>query len=471
VRGLTLVLLAILVSSPGCLLFDLAKVRETEAVAARYGLVSGTVRADFPEAEWVVVLMFALPCNADFDALVETVGPEGLGRDRRTWSAETTALVERVVGRPALADYVVLRRPGYWYAHLAPGCYGIGAFADVDRDYGYDDEPITAILSNPGQLVRLEEGQAVEGIEMVIEEASRTGAGADPLFEDLRVTSFRSQDTQLTVSMGAMEVVGEVTPLSDPRFSAEAGRLGYFQVYRFLHEHGAGVHFLEPYDPERIPVLFVHGALGFPREFTDLIAGLDRTRFQAWVFSYPSGASLEPVAGILSRTVTKLQFRYDFDEMAVVAHSMGGLVARAFVFDQVHGEDPGPVRLFVSIAAPWAGVPAAESGAKHSHWVVPSWRDVAPASPILAELFYLEPVERASPRTLPEDLTFQLIVAAKDTTIPIESATRWEALRQADARWPLAEDHTSILTAPETAILLREMLEAEFPEGWWPWDD
>jgi pimeloyl-ACP methyl ester carboxylesterase len=460
--------------SPGCMLLELAKVREAEMLAARYASLSGTVGADFPEAQWVVVFMLAVPCDADWDALVEAVGPEGLDRDRTTWSAQTTALVDRVAARRVLAEYVVLRHPGYWYANLAPGCYGVGAFADLDRDYRYDDEPVTSVLSSPDQLVRLEEGQAVGGIEMVIEEASRFGSASDPLFDELRVAAFRSQSSQLAVSMGAVEVAGAVTPLSDPRFTSEAARLGYFQINRFLHEHGAGVHFLEPYDPDRIPVLFVHGALGHPGEFADLITGLDRTRFQAWVYSYPSGAPLGPMAGFLSRTVTKLQLRYDFEEMAVVAHSMGGLVARAFIFEQADDEDAGPVRLFVSIATPWAGLPAAESGLKRSHWVVPSWRDIAPDSRFLADLYYLDPEERSAPRTLPEEVAFNVIVGGADVTIPVESAVRWEVLRQADDRWPLAEDHTSILTAPETATLLGEMLEEAFPDGWWPfreWDD
>jgi hypothetical protein len=108
---------------------------------------------------------------------------------------------------------------------------------------------------------------------------------------------------------------------------------------------------------------------------------------------------------------------------------------------------------------------------KRSHWVVPSWRDLAPNSAFLAELFYLDPEARSSPRPLQEEATFQVIVGGVDTTIPAESALRWEAMRQADERWPLAEDHDSILAAPETATLLGEMLEEAFPDGWWPWPD
>jgi hypothetical protein len=53
---------------------------------------------------------------------------------------------------------------------------------------------------------------------------------------------------------------------------------------------GARIQVLEPYDTSRIPVLFIHGIGGTPRDFRAVIDALDRTRFQAWVFSYPPGA-------------------------------------------------------------------------------------------------------------------------------------------------------------------------------------
>jgi hypothetical protein len=36
-------------------------------------------------------------------------------------------------------------------------------------------------------------------------------------------------------------------------------------------------------------------------------------------------------------------------------------------------------------------------------------------------------------------------------------------MREADQRWPLDEDHTSILRAERTSVLLAEMLAAAFP--------
>ena len=55
--------------------------------------------------------------------------------------------------------------------------------------------------------------------------------------------------------------------LSDPRFDRDNGRMGLWEPFDFLLEVGAGVYMLEPYDPSRTPVVFVHGMGGSPREF------------------------------------------------------------------------------------------------------------------------------------------------------------------------------------------------------------
>jgi pimeloyl-ACP methyl ester carboxylesterase len=208
-------------------------------------------------------------------------------------------------------------------------------------------------------------------------------------------------------------------------------------------------------------VLFVHGALGFPRSFESLIAGLDRARFQPWVAFYPSGSRLALVADYLSRTVTSLQLRHGFEEMAVVAHSMGGLVTRDFILHHHAQVVDDPVKLFVSISTPWAGVPSAETGVQRSPFVVPSWRDMEPKSEFIAGLFFEDPKQRTVRRPLPDSVAFYLIFGVEDETVPVSSEVRWEAVRDARQRWPLISDHTAILENAETSQLLNEILDRE----------
>ena len=77
-------------------------------------------------------------------------------------------------------------------------------------------------------------------------------------------------------------------------------------------------------------MLFVHGIQG-TRSFRLLIAHLDAATFQPWVYYYPSGGSLSLCAEHLSQTMDKLRLQYGVKRFVVVAHSMGGLVARAFI--------------------------------------------------------------------------------------------------------------------------------------------
>jgi pimeloyl-ACP methyl ester carboxylesterase len=448
---------------------DLAKVRATEAISAQYAYIAGTVRhevtdgadaSDPKDAEWMVVYVITAPCDDDWKMLKDLVNKGGLPKDQTKLTGEYRELAERLEGKAELADHVVRRRSGFWYAQVAPGCYGVGAFADSNRNYKYDDEPVAAAVK-ADRLIELGPGDRREGIELVIEADARLRKGFDPLARQIRGSGFRSHQDQLLVSLGEVTVEGEVADLSDPRFGPASGKLGYFDIYRFLWEVRPGIYFLEPYDPDRIPVLFVHGAVGFPRSFETLIAGLDRTRFQPWVAFYPSGSRLAQVADYLSRTVTNLELRHDFEEMAVVAHSMGGLVSRGFILRQHAEMGDDPVKLFVSISTPWAGVPSAATGVRQSPFVVPSWRDVEPESEFIADLFFEDPETRTIRRPLPDQVPFYLIFGVEDKTVPVPSEVRWEAVRDARERWPLVYDHTAILESEEASKLLNEILDRE----------
>jgi hypothetical protein len=95
-----------------------------------------------------------------------------------------------------------------------------------------------------------------------------------------------------------------------------------------------GLYQLEPYDPERIPLIFVHGLISTPRMWRNVINELEtdpqiRSKYQFWVFAYPTG---NPPAFSAMRLREELQrFREvhpDAKDMVMVGHSMGGLLTR-----------------------------------------------------------------------------------------------------------------------------------------------
>ena len=90
-------------------------------------------------------------------------------------------------------------------------------------------------------------------------------------------------------------------------------------------------------------------------EFTSLVEGLDRTRFQPWFFFYPSGLPLEQSAAVLSSILEVAVQDLGLHRVAIVAHSMGGLVAYSAVSMLCRDGLPDWLALFVSIATPYGG--------------------------------------------------------------------------------------------------------------------
>ena len=122
------------------------------------------------------------------------------------------------------------------------------------------------------------------------------------------------------------------------------GRLGVRNADKL--DHQVGLFLLQPYDPHRIPVLMIHGLLSSPlawRELTNEIQAdpVLRHRYQVWHYLYPSAlpylysgqrleADLEELYAFLQQTGDPPP---ELNRMVIVAHSMGGLLARTLVTD------------------------------------------------------------------------------------------------------------------------------------------
>jgi pimeloyl-ACP methyl ester carboxylesterase len=369
---------------------------------------------------------------------------------------------------PIGVDTFVRVSAGSYAFPVAPGRFLVGAYEDRNRNG----------LLDPGERMRpVDESPVLEvGPGERVAHDLILGAGdvtPPDLTEawDVLGLSERSPAQQAHFSLWAWSVQGAIcSDLGDGAFGPDAADRGLWEIVDFVNEGRAGIHFLEPYDPDRVPVLFVHGIRGHPQQFAALMDALDRERFQPWFYFYPSGFPLDGLARHLSTLLQRLEAQHDFGDLAIVAHSMGGLVARGAILDYWEETGRDDVRLFVTFSTPWSGVEGAERAGRAPFELPPSFADMKPSSAYLRGLFYGD-AGRSAARRLPEGAEFHMLLGfrmrgrgriAGDGTVSVASQARLEAQAQAATIRALDRGHADILQAPEASERLNLLLAQRF---------
>jgi len=408
-RGLVAAALAAALLLPGCKLLELRRNLET---LDEMTLIGGHVSVADPQGAPVIAVL---------------VEPESA----------------RVI------DEYVLAGPGAYFFSPLRGRYRIAAFEDRNRDFRYEPESEPAAWYGTPSVIDTSAGKRTGGVDLRL--PARPGA---PLGLAIAVSPTGRAASKVLPPIAT----GDVVSLDDPRFAHANGDLGLWQPIDFLFTVEAGFYFLEPYDPAKTPVLFVHGAGATPRDFAYLIAHLDRTRFQPWLLYYPTGLELDQVAKSAARWLDMLAIRYRFDHLSVVAHSMGGLVSRAMLNRWVAAGYGDRLEVFVTLSTPWGGFASAESGVEDSPVVMPMWRSMAQDSPFLADLF-------AHRLPCPHYLLFSyhgrsllLGDAASDGVVAVSSELPVHVQDEARKVYGFDYGHVGILSAPEVSELVNALL-------------
>lgn len=147
-----------------------------------------------------------------------------------------------------------------------------------------------------------------------------------------RLSELRTPLGEFPVAMNLQAVLDRVMA-TGPRFGSGLGYL--LKAYRF-REPGRLI-FLQPYDPMKTPVVFVHGLMSTPRMWQPVVEGLladktIRSRYQFWFFYYPTGQPVPLSALQLRDALDAAMAGYHVKRpMILVGHSMGGLLSRAQV--------------------------------------------------------------------------------------------------------------------------------------------
>jgi pimeloyl-ACP methyl ester carboxylesterase len=106
-----------------------------------------------------------------------------------------------------------------------------------------------------------------------------------------------------------------------------------------------GLYMAQPFEPGKIPVVFVHGLWSEPTTWSEMFNDLRsspeiRAHYQFWFYFYPSGQPFWHSAAQLRKDLAELRAAVDpagrfaaLDQMVLVGHSMGGLVSKLQTLD------------------------------------------------------------------------------------------------------------------------------------------
>jgi len=161
--------------------------------------------------------------------------------------------------------------------------------------------------------------------------------------------------------------------------------------------------------------------------------------------------------------MAKLELRYRVSRLAVVAHSMGGLVTRGYVLRAAENKRPVSIPLYLTISTPWGGHKGAETGVKTAPVVVHVWRDMAPGSEYQKAVF-------AQP--LPTGVNHHLLFTfnrksssfgeSDDQSVTVASQLLPSAQRGAVRIYGFDDSHVGVLRNAEVSTLLNGLLAASY---------
>lgn len=169
---------------------------------------------------------------------------------------------------------------------------------------------------------------------------SQNAINAVPEFYD----SFNNEYTQID---------GQEIPLSKDYSLALAESTDSYQAIsgvKYMFNPAAmgdlqGLYLMAPYNPEKIPVLLVHGLMSSPSTWLEMLNTLlsDQTirdNYQFWAYTYPTGQPIYFSEYEFRNAILEVRKKYDpqgkdfgFNNMVIIGHSMGGLLARLSVQD------------------------------------------------------------------------------------------------------------------------------------------
>lgn len=256
------------------------------------------------------------------------------------------------------------------HLHVSNNIHYLLIFEDKNQDLTLQADEAFSMIN-----LRDHEDRSTIEVSLTVDESKAPSAFVD-----------RSLSSLLKIELDLVDI-GTVVDLSDPPFEKGNAKLGMWQPLTFLLEDNAGLYFLSEYDPNKIPILFVHGINATALDFAPLIEKVDQSKYQIWVFNYPSGLSLALNSKGLNNLLHTVVSEYKNQQLHVVTHSMGGLIVTNSIRQCRIGQLCDFVSSVTTISSPFGGVESAKQGVEYSPVVMPAWVDLNPEGKFIADLF------------------------------------------------------------------------------------
>jgi len=185
--------------------------------------------------------------------------------------------------------------------------------------------PATALLRGPASLRELGEGKSVCAIELYhpIFDNTSVAIGGTQVPLEMDITAFRAY----TLTQSRIWKLGNLGFLAPPE------RIPSQLILN------------QPYQPDRIPVVYVHGTFSSPVTWAEMVNSLTadpelRKRYQVWSFVYGSSKPLVQSIADLREALTAKVEELDpqgtnklLRQMVVIGHSQGGLLTKSTAID------------------------------------------------------------------------------------------------------------------------------------------
>ncbi len=223
------------------------------------------------------------------------------------------------------------------------GIYPVDAFSNLQPARTGGPFPVGLFREGVGlPVVGLVSGQSPPApsggyrlpVTLLVSSPTQSGSGrshfriypADPR----KLSEWRNDGREAPVAMDLN------APLENLQASGPGKLDGFLQAIQPKRLGDARLTFLEPFDPKKIPLVFIHGLFSSPRVWKPLVKILladasIRNKYQFWFFYYPTGQPIPYSALQLREALDAAVKQFRPKPMILVGHSMGGILARTMV--------------------------------------------------------------------------------------------------------------------------------------------